>query len=668
MKRVKLPFFLSLFISSLTVLPTTTSAQALQGDKLKDSLQQALAHSKDDTSKIKTLFSLANFFSTNDSVTAAGYAKEGRKLSEQYNWQKGLGLYYLSMARIYYNVSDYSLCILNARNAYGIFNNTSEIKNTAAALIFMGSSYQGTGFYTKSIESYLAALRLYESISNEYGTGVCYNNIGVNYYYLNQYDKAIENYNKALAIDKKGDDKFKIGSDLDNIAIVYMDKGNYDSANVYDLAGIKMFEEANNQPGLGRIYSNRGNILMKMYDAKSAEEYYRKSLAINERLGINDGLSNNYGFIGQLYLDLVKDTSAKFKLAPFMKKDKNTLLDSAEYYAKKALAFAQKTDDIRLLMDHNLLFSEIEERLGHYQNSLASHKNYILYKDSIFNDENKQKIAAMEIERLTETKDNEIALQTSETKRQALLMKVVLIAAVSILGLISLFVVLYNRRKKIKFDKEVMEVEMKALRAQMSPHFISNSLHSINKYVMDNDKKNASAYLTKFASLMRLILENSREREVPLEQDLHALELYMQLELLRFNNSFTYHIQIDPLIDPENTLIPPMLLQPFVENAILHGLHDKENGVINIHVRKANEMICCVVEDNGNGSIAEMTTVPVENKQHKSLAKKIINERLSIINRLKKAEASVNIFQVKDAENKPGGMRVELLLPFELAF
>lgn len=668
MIRFKPSLIFFLFLSTFQVISRAARAQALKGDQLKDSLLQALAHPKDDTSKIKTLFSLANFYAINDSANAAGYANKGRELSEKNKWQKGLGLFYLSMARVYYNVSDYNLCMVNARRSYNIFNNTDEKINAAAALVYIANSYEGTGFYAKSIENNLAALRLYESINAAHGKSVCYNNIGVNYYYLHQYDKAIANYKKALEIYKKEGDKFGIGSDLDNIAMVYFDKGNYDSADVYNQAGIKMFEDVNHQPGLGRIYSNRGNILMKMYDAKSAEEYYRKSLAINEKLNIISGLSNNYGFIGELYLDLAKDTAAKYKIAAFMRKDKKTLLDSAEHYVKKALIFAQHADDISLLMSHNLMFSEIEERLGHYQNALASHKNYTLYKDSIFNDDNKQKIAAMENERLTETKDHEIALQKSEARRQSLLKNVVLISGIAIVALIGVFVFLYNRRKKVKFENEVMEVEMKALRAQMNPHFISNSLHSINKYVMDNDKKNASAYLSKFASLMRLILENSREREVLLEADLHALDLYMQLELLRLNNSFTYHIEVDPQIDPENTLIPPMLIQPFAENAILHGLHNKDNGEIKIYVQKVNEMIRCVVEDNGSRNVAEPADVPGDNKQHKSLAKKIINERLNIINRLKKAKASVNILQIKDAENMPGGMRVELLLPIELAF
>lgn len=668
MMRFKPYVFFLLVFTPLAILLSAVPAQARQGDKLRDSLKQVLAHAKDDTSKIKTFFLLGNSYAANDSSTAVKYANQVKKLSERYHWQKGVGLYYFIMAKMYYYVPDNNMCLQNARQAWLILNKTDEKKYTAAVLVYMANSYQTTGFFTKSIENNLAALALYESINNAHGEGVCYNNIGVDYYDLHQYDKAVENYQKALGLSKKEGDKFGIGSDLDNIAMVYLGEAKYDSADAYNQAGIKMFEAVNDQPGLGRIYSNRGNILIKLHDAKSAEEYYRKSLAIDEKLGSDEGISYGYGFIGELYLDLAKDSATRYKTAPFMKKDKKTLLDSAEFYAQKALIWAHKAGDMSLLMNHNLLFSEIEERLGHYQNALASHKDYTSYKDSIFNDANKQKIAAMENERLTQTKDQEIALQAVEARRQALLKNGVLIAAIAIVASICLFVLVYNRRKKARFDKEVMEVEMKALRAQMNPHFISNALHSINKYVMENDKTNASGYIAKFASLMRLILENSREREVPLDQDLHALELYIQMELLRFNNKFTYRIEVDPQIDRENTLVPPMLLQPFAENAILHGLQNKENGVISIQVRKIHNMICCVIEDNGNGNIDGPAAAPAQNKEHTSLGRKIINERLSIINRLKKAKATVNIFQLKDAQNRPGGVRVELLLPVELAF
>ena len=658
-------YYISVFLLNFLL---AASAQSLQGDKLKDSLKQALAQPKDDTAKIKTLFALGNVYAADDSATSAIYANEGRKLSRQLGWQKGIGLYYLLMTKLCSNAADNIGCLQNAREAYLIFNKTEEKKNTAAALVYMANSYQATGFFAKSIEYNLAALPIYESIQNPHGVSVCYNNIGVNYYYLRQYDKAIESYRKSLELRLKEDDPFGIGSDIDNIALVYSDQGNLDSADVYNQKGIKLFEMAGDQAGLGRIYSNRANILLKKKDLRSGVEYNRRSLEIDKKRGFDEGISSANEYFGEMYLALAKDGPEKYQLAPYMKKDRTTLLDSAAFYLKTALTWAHKANDLNILMSLNQSLAETEELRRRYPEALAAHKAYALYKDSIFNDENRQKISALESERLIQTKDQEIALQAAEANRQALLKRVISIAAIAVVALISVFVWIYNRRKKARFGKDVMEVELKALRAQMDPHFISNALHSINKYVMENDKTNASAYLAKFASLMRLILENSREREVTLEQDLHALELYIQMELLRYNNSFSYQIEVDPQIDPENTLVPPMLLQPFAENAILHGLHNKENGLVKIQVRRSNDMICCVIEDNGHGDIEAVTPQPINGKAHKSLGRRIIHERLSIINRLKKVKATVTILQLKDAQNKPGGVRVELLLPIEPAF
>ena len=183
---------------------------------------------------------------------------------------------------------------------------------------------------------------------------------------------------------------------------------------------------------------------------------------------------------------------------------------------------------------------------------------------------------------------------------------------------------------------------------------------------MENDSGTASKYLTKFGKLMRLVLENSREQEIPMEDDLAALELYMQLESLRFENGFKYSIEIDPHIDKENALIPPLMLQPFVENAIVHGISDKEDGLIKINIRpENNNMIKCIVEDNGCGRVMQ-PAVEID-KKRKSLGIRITQERLNIINQLKKAKAAVNIFDLKDAENKPRGSRIELLLPLQLA-
>lgn len=225
-----------------------------------------------------------------------------------------------------------------------------------------------------------------------------------------------------------------------------------------------------------------------------------------------------------------------------------------------------------------------------------------------------------------------------------------------------------NYKEKLSFEKRISEVEMNALRSQMNPHFIFNSLHAINKYVLDNDKLKASDYLSKFSKLMRMILENSREQEVTLQKDLEALKLYMQLETLRFQNRFQFIITTSESIDTENTLIAPLLIQPFVENAILHGIREKENGLIKIEITRVGNFLNCIIEDNGIGREHLVATETGESVKRKSLGMKITQERLQIIEQLKQVKTTIEITDLKDSENKPSGLRISLQLPFEEAF
>jgi LytS/YehU family sensor histidine kinase len=168
----------------------------------------------------------------------------------------------------------------------------------------------------------------------------------------------------------------------------------------------------------------------------------------------------------------------------------------------------------------------------------------------------------------------------------------------------------------------------------------------------------ADDYLTKFAKLMRSVLENSEEKEVSLAEDLKTLELYMQLESLRLNNKFSYEIKVDENIDTENTLIPPLILQPFVENSIWHGIaHKKDNGKIIISIKKEEDMIHCTVDDDGVG-----ITPSEKQVQKKSLGMKITASRIEILNKIKKTNASVSVSRLNQ------GTRAEVRLPLQLSF
>lgn len=210
-------------------------------------------------------------------------------------------------------------------------------------------------------------------------------------------------------------------------------------------------------------------------------------------------------------------------------------------------------------------------------------------------------------------------------------------------------------------SKQLAEREVAMLRSQMNPHFIFNSLNSVQKYIWENKEEDAAEYLASFAKLMRSILENSRHEYISLEKELAFLKLYIELENRRSNNSFNYTIKTDEQLDKSRTLIPPMLLQPFIENAIWHGLNKKtEKGNLLVHIYKENNQLVSIVDDDGVGR----TPASKEDESKKSLGISITRQRVERLIENTSLSASV---QIKDKINNgmPAGTMVTVILPLQ---
>lgn len=218
-----------------------------------------------------------------------------------------------------------------------------------------------------------------------------------------------------------------------------------------------------------------------------------------------------------------------------------------------------------------------------------------------------------------------------------------------------------------QYEKKLANVEMSALLAQMNPHFLFNSLNSIDSYIIRNESKKASEYLNNFARLMRLILQNSRSNYISLKDELESLDLYMQMESLRFANRFEYEIKIAPEIDTNAVLIPPMLMQPYVENAIWHGLMHKKDGIqgkVEIIISKKEGNLYCMIQDNGIGrEKAEAIKAQKQGNRKRSMGMQITKDRIEMINKLYSTNTTMQVIDLHDEKGNAMGTRVELMIP-----
>jgi ligand-binding sensor domain-containing protein len=244
--------------------------------------------------------------------------------------------------------------------------------------------------------------------------------------------------------------------------------------------------------------------------------------------------------------------------------------------------------------------------------------------------------------------------------------------ASGVLVLIFVIIIFRIRLKKIQrreqeksfIQSRIEASELKALRAQMNPHFVFNVINSVQYFITGNDPASSQKYLSKFGKLIRYVLDNSKPASIPLEKELEALHLYLELESLRFENCFDYSIDIRDQIDPAQTEVPSMLIQPYVENAIRHGImHKAGRGKIRIIIERDDNMIKCTIEDNGIGRERSTAMKEEQNFEHKSVGMSITKERLDLINHISNSNLNVSVIDLTDDKGDAAGTKIQLVIP-----
>lgn len=223
-----------------------------------------------------------------------------------------------------------------------------------------------------------------------------------------------------------------------------------------------------------------------------------------------------------------------------------------------------------------------------------------------------------------------------------------------------------NERQRVLHRQKIAEAEMMALRAQMNPHFIFNCMNIIDGFISNNQRTEAQDFLQKFSKLIRLVLQNSQYPLVPLQEDLQALKLYVTLEAIRADQSFTYTFNIDEELLESDYKIPPLLLQPYVENAIIHGIrnNDQRPGRLIIDMSLKNDQVIIVIADNGIGRKRSRQLQEENRRTHQSMGMNVTEKRIQLLQLLERNDITLKITDLTDDENT--GTRVEIILPYNV--
>ena len=367
---------------------------------------------------------------------------------------------------------------------------------------------------------------------------------------------------------------------------------------------MKYEEQVGNKLGLAINYQNLGYVREAQGRLEEALESYRKSYQYNQEIESKLGLMICDNSIGQVFLKQNKPNEGLRLIKPTIAVAEDlgdqfyialahintgwaltTIGDypQAEDYLKKGLAVALEHGLQASIADAYLRLSDLSEKQLKFADALNYLKYYQEYQEKILNEKNLQYTADLIIKYDSEKKQNQIQLLEKENEIVRIKLSQnhrLLIAFLLVMALVlGLFYILY-RQYKLKNEKNVLTLQQQMMRAQMNPHFLFNSLNSIKLYIINNDKEKAVYYLNKFAKLIRTILATSTEKEISLQDELDTMELYVNIENIRFSNKIDYQVQVEEGLDLHQVKIPSFVLQPFIENSIWHGLSTKEGEKI----------------------------------------------------------------------------------------
>ena len=575
--------------------------------------------------------------------------------SRETNYLEGQSYSLNMLGENYRNLSIYDKAIETHQEALNIAKEAKNIDLQVVSLNMLGVVYRRLDVIRTALDYHKEALDLAETVKPitlelKHSIAISQNSMGNIYLALKQYDLALELFYKSLEIEKELDNKLGLAINYHNIGYAQEAKGNIDVALLNYETSLKYNNEINSDIGRVICYNSIGKLDI-------LKGNYKEALPVIENALERAKITNDQYYISLSYANL---GLINLKLNNFNDAENN--LNEALNIAKKFNLKSQESEAYKYL-------SQLNEQLANYKTALQFYQLYVDLDKTITNEKNFQYVSDLILKYESEKKNNQIKALASENEIVKLKLiqnrKILLLSLLGGILIVGFFVIL-QRQHRLKNEKKIVTLEQEMLRNQMNPHFIFNSLNSIKLYIINNEKENAVYYLNKFSKLIRKILIASTEKEISLQDELDTMDLYMNIENMRFSNEINYKTSIETDVNPSIIKVPSLILQPFLENALWHGLSSK-TGEKNIYLdvnQKNPGYITITITDNGVGRSVSEKIKEQKKLKRKSVGIDITKARLENFSKDFINDYKIEIIDLFENEN-PSGTKVIVNIPIK---
>lgn len=613
-----------------------------------DSLHGVLSTTLSDSIRLQCYLKLSDYYVQHqkpDSVIL--YANKGLELVREKGLPKNIGLY-LNLIQAYDQKREYKTSLTFYPALIEILKQGKTPADNAWLLAYNAWYLYRQGEFNKSIPIFEKAKLLAVEYGLDEVLAQAYLGLGRVYYNTGNVKLEEENFHRYLEVVDRKKNRLRVYAIRSRIADIKRTGGRIEEA----VADYSSLAAESLKTGDSTTAANALNkaawSYYEMGQLERSLEVYLEDLDLAKKIKNKNLITNCLGNIGNIY------------------RDWNYFEKAIEYYTL-SIEVSKEIRDIYNLMWLYRDISRMYADLGRYE---LAYDNFVLhsaYNDTMMSDDYNRRLLQAQTQYEIEKNASELELMEMRLQRNSY----VLYGLGGLSLLIVVIAVLWIRNNRVRsrerleaMNHRVSDLTQKNLRSQMNPHFIFNTLNSIQYYVFKNDRIASNNYMTKFAQLIRKTLENSEHPAIPINEELDALELYLELESLRFKEKFDWKINIDEEIDTYMYKIPTMLIQPYVENAIGHGLMNKDGkGYIHIGLKLDTDAILCSIEDNGIGRKKAMEIKKNKNDNHRSLGTSITESRLRLVNSLYGKNMRIEYTDMNDDAGQACGTRVEICIP-----